>query len=111
MTLQTLLILFSSFSFLAYGVSYFMSPYMKTEFHRFGMAKYAELTVFLEFAGATGLLVGLWVTPLLLLSAGGLALLMFFGLLVRIKIGDGLLLSFPAFFYLVLNAVILVKAW
>lgn len=83
---------------------------MKTEFQRFGMSKYAGLTIFLEFAGAIGLLVGLWFTPLLLLSAGGLALLMFFGLLVRIKIGDSLKLSFPALFYLILNVLILVKA-
>lgn len=111
LNLQTLLVLFSSLSFLAYGVSYFVTPYMKTEFQRFGMSKYAGLTIFLEFAGAIGLLVGLWSRPLLILSAGGLALLMFCGLVVRVRIGDSLKLSFPALFYLVLNVVILVGSF
>lgn len=84
---------------------------MKTEFERFGLSNFAGLTVFLEFAGAIGLLVGLGSRPLLLLSAGGLALLMFFGLLVRIKIGDSLKRSFPALFYMLMNIVIFANAW
>ncbi len=81
---------------------------MKSEFERFGLSTYAGVTVFFEFAGALGLLVGLWIPPLILVSAGGLALLMFCGLLVRLKIGDGAKLSFPAFFYMVLNGLILI---
>jgi hypothetical protein len=84
---------------------------MKSEFQRFGLSKCAGLTIFLEFAGAIGLLIGLWSRPILLLSAAGLALLMFFGLLVRLRIGDSLKLSFPALFYLILNAVIFANAW
>lgn len=83
---------------------------MKNEFKRFGLAKYAGITIFFELVGAIGLLIGLWVPFLLILSAGGLALLMFFGLIVRIKIGDSLKLSFPALFYLVLNLAILIIA-
>jgi hypothetical protein len=37
-------------------------------------------------------------------SAAGLALLMFLGFCVRLKIGDGFIKSFPSFFYCALNA-------
>lgn len=110
MNLHFLLILFSSLSFLAYGISYFLTPYMKSEFLRFGLSKYAGITIFFEFAGAIGLLIGLWWRPLLLFSSAGLALLMFFGLLVRIRIKDPLKLFFPALFYLILNVVIFANA-
>ena len=111
LNLQTVLILFSSLSFLAYGISYFVSPYMKKEFERFGLSKYADLTIFFEFAGSLGLLAGLVYHPMLLLASGGLTLLMFCGVIVRIKIGDRFKLCFPALFYLVLNGYLFASAW
>jgi hypothetical protein len=56
--------------------------------------------------GALGLFIGLWYQPLLLLSSGGLALLMFLGVLVRIKLKDSLWITLPALFYMVLNGYI-----
>jgi hypothetical protein len=99
-------VLISSLSFLFYGVSYFVSPHMKNEFKRFKLEKLGLLTIVLEIVGALGLLIGLWYNPLLVLSSGGLALLMFLGVLVRIKLKDSLWISLPALFYMGLNAYI-----
>ncbi len=106
MTLRLLLTLFSSVSFLIYGVSYFYSPFLKSEFKRFGLEKYGELTAILEILGAIGLLVGLVSTPILLISSAGLALLMFLGVMVRVRVKDSLWLSFPAILFMVANTYI-----
>ncbi len=106
MNLLSPLIFISSLSFLAYGITYFTSTRMKSEFKRFGLEKIGTLTAVLELLGAVGLLVGLKYHPILLLSAGGLAALMFVGIVVRITVKDVLWVFIPAFFYLVINAYI-----
>lgn len=99
-------VLVSSLSFLAYSISYFISPHMKNEFKRFKLPKLGLLTIVLEILGAIGLLVGLLFKPILLISSGGLSALMFLGLIVRIKSKDSLLISSPAIFYMIVNAYI-----
>ncbi|WP_310559611.1 hypothetical protein [Flavobacterium sp.] len=99
-------VLVSSISFIFYGISYFISPHMKNEFERFKLEKLALLVILLEILGALGLLLGLWYEPLLLVSSGGLGLLMFLGLIVRMKLKDSLWISLPALFYMGLNAYI-----
>jgi hypothetical protein len=106
MRLLDILILISSLSFLIYGLSYFTSPHMKSEFKRFGLEKYGLLTAVLEIVGALGLLLGYLINTILLISSGGLALLMFLGFLVRLKVKDSLLVSLPALFFMLLNAYI-----
>jgi len=106
MQLLELLVLISSLSFLTYGVSWFTSPHMKSEFKRFGLEKFGLLTVVLEIGGALGLLVGLMINSILIISSGGLALLMFLGFLVRLRIKDSLWVSLPALFFMLLNAYI-----
>lgn len=96
----------SSLSFIAYAISYFTSSHMKNEFKRFKLEKLGLLTIVLEILGAVGLLVGLYYKPLLLISSGGLSLLMFLGVIVRIKLKDSLWISLPALFYMGLNAYI-----
>jgi hypothetical protein len=103
MTIITICVLISSLSFYAYVASYFISPHMKNEFKRFNLQKLGLLTIILEFLGATGLLVGLKFTPILVLSSLGLALLMFLGLIVRIRLKDSIWISLPAGFFMVLN--------
>jgi len=107
MHLTEFLILISGLSFLGYGISYFTSSHMKSEFLRYGLAKYGMLTAVLEIFGAIGLLLGLRMNILLLISSAGLALLMLLGLIVRIRIKDSFRASFPALFFLLLNAYIL----
>ena len=99
-------VLFSSFSFAGYAVSYFVSPNMKKEFERFDLKGFGIYVIILEILGAVGSLVGLFYQPLLLLSSAGLAFLMFFGVLTRIKTKDSLLISTPALFFMFLNAFI-----
>lgn len=103
------LVLVSSLSFLGYGIAYFVSPHMKSEFERFGLGKVGLVAIIFELLGAVGLLVGLKVHPILLVSSGGLALLMFLGVIFRIKMKDSLLVSLPALFFMLLNAGIF--AW
>ena len=79
---------------------------MKKEFKRFGLEKIGLLTIILEFIGATGLIVGLKFNPILTISSFGLALLMIFGLIVRIKLKDSVWISLPALFYMGLNTFI-----
>lgn len=98
--------LISSLSFLAYAFSYFNGPHMKNEFKRFGLEKIGLTTVLLEIIGALGLLVGLKFYFILMISSLGLALLMFVGLIVRIKLKDSIWISLPAFFYMALNTYI-----
>lgn len=104
MNLITLFTLISSLSFLGYAYSYFKTPHMKHEFKRFGLEKMGLTIVLLEIIGALGLLVGLQINFMLIFSSLGLALLMFAGILVRIKVKDNIWITLPAFFYMVLNA-------
>lgn len=106
----TFCVLLSGISFLGYAIAYFKGQKMKKEFIRFGLEKYAFLTILFEIIGAVGLLSGHFLDwPILLkISATGLTLMMILGILVRIKIKDGLFLILPAFFFFLLNAYI---AW
>ena len=106
MNVLTVLTLISSLSFIAYGIAYFTSPQMKIEFKRFGLEKAGTLTAVLEILGGVGLLVGLEVHPILLISAGGLALLMLLGVVTRIRVKDSLWISLPALFFMLLNVSI-----
>lgn len=106
MSLLNVLVFISSLSFLGYGVAYFNSTKMKSEFKRFGLAKVGALTATLEILGALGLLVGLKFNPILLVSAGGLAVLMLLGVAVRIKVRDTLWVTMPALFFMILNTYI-----
>ena len=106
MNLLTALILISSLSFMGYGIAYFKSPKMKSEFKRFGLEKAGALTAILEIVGALGLLLGFKFQLILLISAGGLALLMLLGVAIRIKYKDSLWVSLPATFFMLLNGYI-----
>jgi hypothetical protein len=79
---------------------------MKSEFKRFGLEKFGLLTAVLEIVGSLGLLVGLIINSILLISSGGLALLMFLGFLTRLRAKDSLWVSLPALLYMALNSYI-----
>jgi hypothetical protein len=61
-------------------------------------------------AASLGLLLGLFYRPLLLLSSGGLALMMFLAVVTRFRIKDPLLAAVPALVLCLLNAFIFVRA-
>jgi hypothetical protein len=110
MNLLYVLIYISSISFLAYGISYFLTSRPKSEFKRFGLERFGKLVAVLEICGSLGLLVGLWFNPVLIISSAGIATLMLLGLIVRLKIKDGFLLCLPALIYLILNSYIFVRS-
>ncbi len=110
MSLHTIAIFGSSATFLIYGGLCLSSLSMQGEFKRFGLERLRTLTGLLEVLGGVGLLVGLKWPLALWLSSGGLSLLMMAGLGVRIRIGDSLLISFPALALMILNAYILIAS-
>jgi hypothetical protein len=102
----------SSVSFGSYGVSCLCSRAMVIEFERFRLARYRVLTGTLQVAASVGLLAGLLIgvrgRSLLLVSAGGLAVMMLLALLVRVRINDPVLAAVPALLCFLLNAFIVV---
>lgn len=103
MSLLNFLVLLSGIVFLFYGVVCCFSQQMKNEFIRFGLPKFAVLTGVLEIMGGLGMLIGLKIPFILVISSGGLGLLMLLGVGVRIKVKDSILLSTPAFVLMLLN--------
>ena len=79
---------------------------MKSEFKRFGLEKLGSSTAITQLVGALGLLIGMKYPLFLIIFSAVLAMLMFFGVLVRLRMKDSFWLMFPAIFYLFLNAYI-----
>lgn len=65
----------------------------------------------LQICGAAALVAGLWLPLLGRAGAGGLSLMMFFAILVRIRIRDSLLKTLPAIAYFLLNAWLTLRAY
>jgi len=102
--INNLLLIFSAVSFLFFGIGCMRSPYLIAEFERYGVPQFRTLTGLLQLLGGLGILLGFYWSPLQILSCFGLALLMLFGVGVRIKIKDNFIQSFPAAFYCFLNS-------
>jgi hypothetical protein len=98
----------SSSLLLFYGVACLSFEGMKREVERFGLSRFRTVTGTLGVLGALGLIVGQFWPPLLPLSAGGLALLMFPGVAVRIRVRDSLAQTLPALMLMCVNLFI---AW
>jgi hypothetical protein len=105
--LTTWLLFFSGVSFLSYGVSCLLTRKMKTEFVRFGLARFRILVGWLEVAGGAAQMVHGFFPGLAIIATGGLCLLMLLGVVTRIRIGDSLLAMSPAFGFMALNAWLL----
>ena len=101
---------FSALSFLFYGLSFYTSSHMKDEFKRYGLEKFALMTSILQILGGAGLIIGLQIHPILLISSAGLSTLMLLGFGVRLKIKDGFWQSLPALSYFILNSYLLYSA-
>ena len=99
-------IVFSSFSFLAYTVAYFVAPKLRTEFEELKISKLSKLVVGLELLGALGLLVGILFNPILIISSLGLSVLMLLGVSIRLKQKQHFKLTLQAGFFMLLNGFI-----
>lgn len=99
----------SSISFFIYFISYFISPFMENEFKRLNLEKIGLPIITLELLASLGLLIGIKYNPMLLLSSGGLSLMMLCAILFRMKSKDSFQSKLPAIFYMLLNLYIFIK--
>ena len=97
---------FSGMSFLGFGLSCFLNPFIKKEFERYGLSKYRTTTGFFQLIGAFGILTTDHNLTLWNISSLGLSVLMLLGFIVRIRLKDNFIQSFPSFFYMLLNGYI-----
>lgn len=96
----------SAIAFLGYGFACLATQHMVAEFERFGLGQFRQLVGALEFLGGLGLLVAYFYPPLLLVASGGLTLLMLLGVGTRVKVGDSLVETLPAFTFFLLNGFV-----
>ena len=101
------IIIFTAISFIIYGVSSFQSRRLAKEYKRWGFEKSRSIIGFFQLTGGLGLVLGFKYQSILLASSIGIALMMFFAIIVRFKIKDSLIEILPALTYLVLASIIL----
>ncbi len=107
-TILNVATILSGVLFLWYGSSSLLSDAMLDDFERFGLSRYRRLTGGLELLGGLGLLAGLLVRPLAVLSAASLSLMMFFGVVARVRVRDPWNAMVPAVVLMVLNLFVAV---
>jgi len=100
---------FSAISFVIYGILSFTSNIMKSEFKRWGISKFRSKVGCAQLTGGFGLLFGNFFPVMTLISSFGLALLMSLGFGLRLIVKDGLIKSFPAFLYFIVNVFIFIN--
>jgi len=101
------IIIFTAISFIIYGFSSFQSRRMANEYKRWGFEKSRSTIGFFQLIGGLGLILGFKYQSILLASSSGIALMMFFAIIVRFKIKDSLIEILPALTYLVLASIII----
>ncbi len=101
----------SAAAFGYYGLSCFWSDRIRQEFERYRVPQLRLLTGGLQLAGSLGIVAGNWYRPLLVLSAGGLTLMMIYAVITRFKIRDPLYAALPAFSLALLNAYVVFTAF
>ncbi|MBT8296163.1 MAG: DoxX family protein [Gramella sp.] len=112
MTFLTFLIIFSTLSFLFFGISCFFTEHMRNEFIRYGLSHRLKLIGTLQILGAIGLGIGYLYLPWLsIIAAIGLSILMILGFGVRLKIKDTLIQSAPSLIYAVINTYISISLY
>ena len=104
--IKLFLVIFSGLSFLIFGYLCFYSSYFKNEFIRYGIPNFRKTTGFFQSLGGASLIVGIRIDELGVIASLGLTILMILGVIVRLRIKDGLLKTMPAIFYAFLNALI-----
>ena len=105
--METAIILFTGISFMIYGTNSFYSKRMISEFKRWGYKKYRKTISSLQILGGLGLVIGLQINIILIASSLCLSIMMFFAIIVRVRIKDNVARILPAITYLMLSSLIL----
>ena len=81
---------------------------MKEEFIAYGLPSWLMYLVgTLKVAFSIGLIAGLWIPEVVKFSASGIAIMMFFAIVMHVKIKDPLSKSIPAITFLILSVLII----
>ena len=99
----------SILAFGSYGALTLLSRDMAAEFERYGLGRLRVFIAISQIVGSLGLLAGYYSRPLLLVSAGGLAVMMILALIVRVRIRDPLIAMIPAFVLMCLNVFLFLR--
>ena len=102
----TIVTVFTAISFIVYGYSSFISRRMKSEYARWGYNNQRKLVGSLQLLGGLGLLIGLKIDILLILTSFCFIMMMTAAILIRIKIKDNIVDVLPAISYLFLSIMI-----
>ena len=103
------LIIFSSISFIIYGLLSFVSKVMQDEIDRWGFAHFKYFLGLCQLFGGFGLLIGLKWPSMALIMSFLLSLMMLSALIVRFKIKDPFIRFLPASFFLIVNVYIFIS--
>ena len=81
---------------------------MKEEFIAYGLPSWMMYLVgTLKVAFSIGLIAGLWIPEVVKFSASGIAIMMFFAIVMHVKIKDPISKSIPAITFLILSVLII----
>lgn len=109
MNTNLVIVVFTSLSFIIYGINSFTSNRMVNEYQRWGFGKYRKIIGLSQILCGGGLLIGIKFLIILQFASLSLAIMMSLAILVRIKINDNISEILPAISYLVLSILILMS--
>jgi|TARA_A200000113_G_scaffold192980_1_gene182363 uncharacterized membrane protein YphA (DoxX/SURF4 family) len=103
----TIIIYFTGFSFIAYGINSFVSKRMINEFKRWGLEDKRKIIGICQFIAGIGIILGSEFKTVLISSAIFIIMMMIIAIVVRIRIKDDISDIMPAIAYIVLCLIIL----
>ena len=103
----TIIIYFTGFSFIAYGINSFVSKRMINEFKRWGLEDKRKIIGICQFIAGIGIILGSEFKTILISSAIFIIMMMIIAIVVRIRIKDDISDIMPAIAYIVLCLIIL----
>lgn len=103
--------IFSGVSHIIYGILTLVNPFYEEEFIRYGFPDFRILVGITQTLAGGFLLLGFNSNKFTQYSSAYLAVMMAVGFITRLVIRDGLLLSSPAFIYMVVNSLIFINSF
>jgi uncharacterized membrane protein YkgB len=107
MDYNTIILIFTGVSFIAYGINSFISQRMINEFKRWGLNDNRKKIGASQFIAGFGLLIGFEFNLAGIISSIFIMLMMLVAIIVRIRIKDNISDILPAIAYLLLGGSIL----